>query len=94
MTRQEVRRQKALARIIEYMYDRSKMSYTLLYHAEDIAEETLTDTITLNGVPIYSVKNKPEYIRNRRLLLRTIRRQTELKPHKIKWANKKGATLV
>lgn len=59
------------------------MSYSILFHAEDIAEETLCDKIYLNGLCIYSIDNKPEFIRNRRVVLRAIRRKTELKPHKI-----------
>ena len=65
------------------------MGYTLLFYAEDIAEETLCNIIHVNGVPIYSVDNKPEYIRNRRLILRTLKRKSQIKPHKIVMKNSK-----
>ena len=83
MRRKERIRQQNLALILETLFHRTAMGYTLLFYAEEIAEETLSDIIYVNNVPIYSVNNKPEYIRNRRLILRTLKRRSEIKPHKI-----------
>lgn len=84
------RRKSNITLIADYLYRRSAMPYSILFHAEDIAEETLCDVVYLNDIPIYSSSNNcPEYIYNRRTLLRSIRRRTELKPHKIAYKGKR-----
>lgn len=85
MKRKEHQRRKNIATICEALFKRTQMSYTLLFYAEDIAEETLSNLVAVNGIIVYSVENKPEYIRNRRRLLRVVKRASEIKPYRIAW---------
>ena len=90
MKRKEKQRRQNIVTICEALFKKTQMSYTLLHHAEDIAEETLSNLIVSNGVIIYSVNNKPEYIRNRRRLLRVVKRASEIKPYQIVWLGDKA----
>ena len=83
MRKQKIRKRN-LEIILSTLFNRTAMPYTLLFHAEDIAEETLSDVIYVNNVPIFSSDyKKPQYAKNRRVILRQLKRRSEIKPHKI-----------
>lgn len=84
MMRKEKVRQKNITIICNKLFKHTQMSYTILFHAEDIAEETLSEVVYINNIPIYSLgKDATCHIKNRRLLLRATRRKSELKPYRI-----------
>lgn len=82
MRKQKIRKRN-LEIILSALFKRTAMPYTLLFYAEDIAEETLSDVIYVNNVPIFSTDyKKPQYAKNRRLILRSLKRKSEIKPYK------------
>lgn len=51
------------------MVDTKELTLAILEHAETIAHETLTSELEVDGLIVWAEDNKPEYIKNRRMLL-------------------------